>query len=71
MHFVGIKCEVCRELANCKDSINELPQGWMALVKRATLLNLYSRRDDLHFCSLECLCTWTREQVAKPRAVNE
>lgn len=71
MHFVGIKCEVCSDLANCKDSINDLPKGWTALVRREFTLSIYSRIETLHFCSLECLCSWTREQSAKPRAVNE
>lgn len=70
MHFVGIKCEVCSDLANTRDPIDDLPSGWLALVKRAPLFHP-GRHQDLHFCSLECLCSWTREQAAKPRAVNE
>lgn len=72
MYFNGIKCEVCNALANAKDDIDDLPQGWMALVERAPFLLLSAgRHKSLHFCSMECLCSWTREQAAKPRAVNE
>lgn len=72
MHFVGIKCEVCGDLANCKDAIDDLPREWIALVQRARFgIFGTARQEALHFCSMECLCSWTREQAAKPRAVNE
>jgi hypothetical protein len=63
MHFVGIKCEVCNALTNCKDSIDDLPKGWIALVQRAHSLYFRSNsKEALHFCCMKCLCAWVGEQ---------
>jgi hypothetical protein len=71
MHFIGIKCETCNKLANTKDSIDDLPNGWIALVQRATNFFSTSRQEALHFCSMACLRAWVREQDAQPKAVVE
>lgn len=58
------KCEICSNLANTNDPIDNLPPGWIALVQKAPFLSFVSRKD-LHFCSWQCLYTWTREQEAR------
>lgn len=66
MHFVGIKCETCSALANTSDAIDNLPQGWIALVQRVKIIIFSTARQEaLHFCSMACLCAWTREQEVK------
>lgn len=62
MHFVGIKCEVCGNIANCKDEIDDLPWGWHALVEREQFWIKVTHKA-LHFCSMKCLCSWAREQT--------
>jgi hypothetical protein len=63
MHFVGIKCEVCSELANTSDPIDNLPPRWIAIVQYVSFkLFTNARKEALHFCSMKCLCAWTREQ---------
>ncbi len=70
MHFTGIKCEVCSKLANTKDPIEDLPQGWLALVRRRIAFIFGSTSQEaLHFCCFKCLHSWlerkgTEEQEA-------
>jgi len=71
MHFVGIKCEVCSKLANTNDPIDNLPQGWIALVQRAFFIFSSKYHKDLHFCSFECLYSWTDKQREQAIPENE
>ena len=60
MHFIGIKCESCCSLANTKDSIEDLPNDWIALVQRTKRAFSNSRKEALHFCSMQCLSSWAK-----------
>lgn len=63
MHFVGIKCEICNALANTNDAVDNLPRGWIALVQHVKIIIFSTARQEaLHFCSMRCLCSWTRGQ---------
>lgn len=70
MHFNGIKCEVCNNIANTNDPIDNLPCGWIALVQRAPILS-FVRHRDMHFCSFGCLYSWTRTKEEAEKEVIE
>lgn len=61
MHFVGIKCEICNKLENTRNDIDNLPEGWLALVQRAPWFST-ARHTSLHFCSFECLRSWINKK---------
>lgn len=69
MHFVGIKCETCSKLANTQDPIDNLPKGWIALVQYVGF-KLFStaRNEAFHFCSWQCLYSWTRARESSENA---
>jgi hypothetical protein len=68
MHYIGVKCDICSNIANAEDSIEDVPRGWLAVVPHYSCgLFTNARKEALHFCSFKCLQTWTEKQIAKEK----
>lgn len=67
MHYIGIKCEECNNIANTKDGIERLPGYWIALVQRRKSFLRLASQEALHFCSFEHLRSWVMKRDAEEK----